>query len=192
MEYSVLFFFVEEPSIVPLIDKVLNEIAPDIRYRIYTHQGKQDLEKALPKTIPSVSQVPNARIIVIRDQDSSDCIELKSDLERLINHNCHCPYLIRIACKELESWFLGDLQAIKKAFPRFKPESYINKSLFRDVDRIVNPSDKLFDIISASTGEIVVSKRILSSRISPYLDIERNRSNSFNQFKNAVVRFTIG
>ena len=52
-----LHVFTEEQSAKNVFESILPKILPaDVSYRIYPHQGKQDLEKAIQKTIPSITQ----------------------------------------------------------------------------------------------------------------------------------------
>jgi hypothetical protein len=134
-----LHVFTEEPSAKNVFDVLLPKLLPeDVSFRVYPHQGKRDLESALRKSLPSISKIPGSRILITRDQDSADCTDVKGGISEIIDNSCKCDYLIRIACKELESWILGDLEAIKSAYPRFKPELHLTKSDFRNVDHITN------------------------------------------------------
>lgn len=186
MEQISLFFFVEEPSIEPVIKKLMKIIDKSIFYQVFIHQGKQDLELTLPKTIPSVSRVPNSRIIILRDQDKDDCLLVKKNLIEKVSLVCCSPFKIRIVCRELESWFLGDMNAIQTAFPRFNSKKYVNKAQFRNVDSIIKPNQILFRIIPELNEGTYISKRKLSEKISNYLCIENNKSTSFNNFVKAV------
>ena len=126
-----LFILTEEKS----MEKALNHIVPkiiseDVIHSIYQHQGKGDLKKAINGTVPTLSKIPNSRILILIDQDCSNCIELKKELFDLMAKKCFSPFLVRIVCHKLENWLLGDLKAIEKAFPRFHPSLYQNKKNF--------------------------------------------------------------
>lgn len=185
---TVLHIFTEEPSAKILFDTILPSVLSNqnVTYRIYPHQGKQDLERALKTTLPHISKIPYSKILITRDQDSSGCIELKQKLESLIKNTCQCEYRIRIVCKELEAWFLGDLKAIQLAFPRFKPEQYQSKADFKNVDAIINPNHYLLKIIPEYKGKSNLPKLETAERISPFLDLEHNQSSSFNHTLNAI------
>lgn len=182
-----LHIFTEEPSAKNVFEVILPKIIPEnVMFRIYSHQGKQDLERGLRSALPSISRIPNSRILITRDQDSSDCKELKEDLIAIIGNNCNCPYKIRIVCRELEAWFLGDLSAIKKAYSRFRPENYIGRAEFRNVDNLTQPNDYLLKIIPEFTGRETLPKLETSNTIAPFLKIEDNKSTSFNATINAI------
>ena len=97
-------------------------------------------------------------------------------------------HFIRIVCRELESWFLGDLQAIQKAYPRFNPEHHQTKSDFRNVDKIVNANKYLLKIIPEYSDRDNLPKLEVSESISKYFDLAKNTSNSFNQTLSAINR----
>lgn len=84
--------------------------------------------------------------MVLIDGDREDCYELKAELEeraRAIGfHTKSSPgkkgdfqVLNRLAIEELEAWFLGDISAIRAAYPKVSP-SIGQKSNFRDPDAI--------------------------------------------------------
>lgn len=181
-----LHIFTEEPSAKNVFDVILPKIIPGISFRVYQHQGKQDLHKALKTTVPSISKIPNARILITRDQDNQDCKEVKNELIKMLDGKCVCPHFIRIVCRELESWFLGDLNAIKKAYPRFKPEQHIGKADFKDVDTIAIPNNYLLRIIPEYQKMETLPKLETSSKISQFLDLDNNTSKSFQHTISAI------
>jgi hypothetical protein len=182
-----IHIFTEEPSAKNVFEAILPKLLPnDVTFRVYPHQGKQDLEKALKTTLPSICKMPGARILVTRDQDSEDCVEVKERIRDVIADRCSCGYYIRIICRELESWFLGDLEAIRDAFPRFKPDNYSNKADFRNVDKINQPNRYLLKIIPEYSGRETLPKLEVSETIAPLLDLDSNKSHSFNQTLAAI------
>lgn len=175
---------VEEPSMAECLKEFLPKIAPenwklDENYFIRKHQGKADLQKSIHTKVRVFDNWHEpVAVVILHDQDSADCKELKHEL----NERCgeySIPIKIRIVCRELESWFLGDLTAIEKAYPGFKSNRYLGKAQFRNPD-VLNAKDKLKKILPEY-------KEIASSReISKYLDIENNRSESFRQFVSGI------
>jgi len=67
--------------------------------------------------------------------------------------------LIRIVCRELESWYLGDLAAVAQAFNRPQLGQQRQKSKFRQPDDLGNPKQELKKILPEYT-QIAVSQRI--------------------------------
>ena len=184
-----LHIFTEEPSLKIVLETILPKILPEnVYFQIYSHQGKQDLERALTLTLPTISKIPGSKILVTRDQDSSDCKDLKQNLLQIIGLNCHCDFLIRIVCRELEAWYLGDMLAIEKAYPRFKHEQHVNKAEYRNVDRLQNPNRELLKIIPEYSSREYLPKLEAAEYISPYLSLENNNSESFNQTITAILK----
>lgn len=182
-----IHIFTEEPSMKEVLDIIVPKLIPsNVYYRVYPHQGKQDLENALRTTVPGISKLPGARIIITRDQDNDDCMTLKSDLQQLVAGNISCDYKIRIVCKELESWFLGDLIAVENAYKRFKHQRHLNRAEFRNVDNVPKPSEFLRRIIPEYSDLRSLPKLETARKVSANLILERNRSKSFQQMVAAI------
>ena len=179
---------VEEKSMERFLNVFLPRILPpkwvlNQNYFIRSFEGKQDLQKSLPKKIKGFSNWHEpVGIIVLQDQDSNDCIKLKQKLSDIITSNGEIPHLIRIICKELESWYIGDLAALNIAYPNFRHDKYINLAKFRNPD-VVNASDELKKILPS------FQKVTTASKVAQYIGIESNRSESFKQFVSGIYRF---
>lgn len=166
------------------LKEFLPKIAPknwrlDENYFIRKHQGKADLQKSICSKVRVFNNWHEpVAMVILHDQDSADCRILKSNLlEKCGDYSI--PIKIRIVCRELESWYLGDLTAIERAYPEFKSNKYIGKAQFRNPD-LLNAKDKLKKILPEY-------KEIASSReISKYLEIEQNKSESFRQFVTGI------
>ena len=158
--------------------------------RIYSHQGKQDLERALQTTLPVISKKQGARILVTRDQDSDNCRALKKKLQDLIAGQCACVYKIRIVCRELECWMLGDMEAIAKAYPRFKPEQYQHKTDFREVDLIADAPERLLRMIPELKENKSLPKISFAKNVAHHMTLDDNTSVSFKHFVAAIRQLT--
>jgi hypothetical protein len=182
MSYD-LIFLLEELSTKIVLDELLPKILPEaITYQCISHQGKQDLAKSIPVKIKAFRDNPNTKFIIVHDQDSNDCKQLKSELLQLYKNAGSPNVLIRIVCHELESWYLGDLAAVEKAY-RLKPSSLSkrqNQKKFRDPDQIGSPKDELKQIVP----EYYPGTH--SKAIAPHLSLTENRSRSFQVFLNGV------
>jgi len=123
MSYD-LIFLLEEPSIATVLNEILPKIIPDTTSFIcIPHQGKQDLSKSIPIKIKAFKSFsPETKFIIVHDQDSHDCKKLKAELLEICQTAGQPNAMIRIICHELESWFLGDLAAVEKAY-KLKPNS---------------------------------------------------------------------
>lgn len=186
-----LHIFTEELSCKSLVDRIVPGLLPKgADFHVYDHQGKQDLEQALKSTVPSISRIPDSRILITIDQDNSNCKQLKVKLLNLIEGKCLCPYMIRIICRKLECWYLGDLQAIKAAYPRFDPDKHTHASAFRNVDNIQNAPEKMLKIVPELNKREYLPKLEFSRKVSAHLNIDRNTSTSFRHFVSAVRKLT--
>lgn len=181
-------FLLEEPSMANVLVEILPRILPEefvlnTNYFLRPHQGKGDLRKSIPKKVRAFSNTSEeVRIVILHDQDSNDCKELKRQIQTLCSQNGSCSTLIRIVCKELEAWYLGDMDAIQKVYPRFKPNNHKNVAKFRNPD-ICNASDELQKMIPD------FQKGYASREISKHLNIEENQSESFKQFRDGIRKF---
>jgi len=178
----------EEPSMENFLREVLPKILPadyilDTNCFLRPHNGKSDLKKSIPKKIKTFSNYfEPVKVIIIHDQDSNDCKRLKSALLNLCKKNGNCPVLIRIACKELESWYLGDMDAIEKVYPKFKAKAFRNMAKFRNPDS-VQASQELSTIIPE------FQKGYASKNISKFISIEKNTSASFSHMVTGISKF---
>ncbi|GAW85504.1 conserved hypothetical protein [Bathymodiolus platifrons methanotrophic gill symbiont] len=179
---SELVFFLEEPSAKEMLKSVLPKILPDTYIPIYVvFEGKQDLEKRLPGKLKAWKS-HGAKFVVMRDQDSGCCFIIKSNLVNECRNSGKPDALVRIACHELESFYLGDLAAVAKSIGPNNLAEKQNRAKFRDPDKLSNASQELKRIAPNY-------QKISGSRdISKYLDITNNRSKSFNALISGVKR----
>ena len=141
-----LVFMVEERSMKELLELMLPKILPEgfEKPLIIPHNGKGDLAKSIPIKLRAWSN-PNDKFIIIHDQDSNDCKQLKTELVALCA-NSRNEYLVRIVCTELESWYFGDLAAISRAYGKdYTPLAA--KKKYRIPDKIKNAKYELRKII---------------------------------------------
>ena len=177
-----LVFMLEEESAGHLLNVVLHKIPlPDgVSFQCVPHQGKSDLQKSIPRKLAAWEQ-PNSFFIILHDLDSNpDCIALKNDLRQLCEKAGNHTPMICIICQELEAWYFGDLDAVEKAFPRFKAARYRNKLCYRDPDSIVRPSNELRKIVKG------FNKGKAARTVPKHMDINQNTSTSFKHFINGI------
>lgn len=186
-----IFFLVEDFSMKVFLEGVLPRLAFEKdKFEIKAHRGKEDLITNLKKIVPSLSKSAQ-QVIILIDQDRTDCKKLKNDIvEKMCN--CACEYKIRIACYELETWFLGDMEAIAKCSPRFKPHFYQNKRKYCNaIDKIKKPSDIIKKIVP-DWEKNYLSKPKFASEIAQCIALEtKNRSHSFNVFLRTLKNIQI-
>lgn len=177
---SHLVFFLEEPSAREMLQGVLPKILPDdTSTQFVVFEGKQDLEKRLPIRLRAWQQ-PDTSFVVLRDKDSGDCMAIKEGLVGKCNAVGQSNILVRIACHELESFYLGDLAAVAEAIGPKNLGKHQAKVKYRDPDQLANPSQELKRIAPAY-------QKISGSRaIGPCMNIDNNRSQSFNVLVSGV------
>jgi hypothetical protein len=180
---SELVFFLEEESAKALLEQVFPRLAPPgshVRPRFIVFEGKQDLEKQLLKKLRGYLN-PRARFIVMRDQDQTDCRKTKRVLADLCARAGRPQTIVRIACRELEAFYLGDLLAVESGLGIRGLAGRQNKAKFRDPDRLAFPSRELEKL----TGNRY--QRVAGSRaIAPHLDLQAPRSKSFHHLIQAI------
>ncbi len=176
-----LVFFLEEPSAREMLKGVLKNLIPeDITVRYVVFQGKQDLHKRLGLKLRGWL-VPSTRFVVLRDKDSSDCVVTKNQLLHICQQAGKEDVLIRIACHELESWYLGDLNAVEEGLQINGLARKQNRRNYRDPDRIASPSQELKHLTKERYQKVGGSRKI-----GPYLSLDANRSHSFNVFISGI------
>lgn len=180
-----LVFLLEEPSAKAMLESLLPRmLQEDIRFRCIPFEGKQDLEKQLTRRIRAY-QNERARFIVLRDQDSHpDCTAVKQGLLDLCERSgkfARC--LVRIACRELETFYLADLQAVEQALEIDGLTRHQNSRKFRSPDGLGSPSRE-FKTLTRNRYEKVAGSR----EIGKHLQLDNARSTSFRNLIAAIRR----
>ena len=177
-----LVFLLEEPSAKDLLIGLLPKLIPenvDVRYVVF--EGKQDLEKGLIRKLRRW-RLPDSAFVVLRDQDAGDCHEVKSRLAKLAEESERDPVVVRVACRELESWAVGDWEAVGAAFEMPHLKEQAGKAVYRNPDILVRPVEMLRKFVPE------YQKRDGARRIGPLLQVDRNHSPSFRAFCAGVMK----
>lgn len=174
-----LIFLLEEPSMKEMLKVILPKIIPDeITYKCIPHDGKQDLEKSIPKKLKALKNVK--KFIIVRDKDSGDCIKVKQKLFQLCQQANRPDTLIRIPCHELEAWYLGDLAAVEQGLKMKKLAKLQNKQKYRSPDSISSPKQELKRI--APNYQPISGYKAIAT----HLNLSNNTSVSFNVFLEGI------
>ncbi|GGD10122.1 DUF4276 family protein [Aquisalinus flavus] len=190
MSYPEVVVLTEEPSIKEVILKIWGKVpdSSEVSLKCIVHEGASDLERSIPRKLKGW-QNPHARFLILRDNDTADCMVRKNKILALCeaaNKHEHCK--VRIVCQELESWFLGDLKAVEDANLADKAISHKQRHMpYREPDTIQSPIPKLDALLKK---EIIVSnqKITIARTIAPHIDVERNLSPSFQNTFSALCR----
>lgn len=169
-----LVFLLEGESERDFLELLLPRVLPpNIHPHFMVFEGKQDLEKNVQ---PKLKRwlLPNSQFVVMRDQDSGDCKVIKEGLRQKCAAAGHPNALVRIVCRALETFFIGDWKAVAQAYEKPSLESNQRKAKYRNPDQLGSPADELD---AALRG---YQKREGARKITPHLDLLGNRSTSFN------------
>lgn len=139
-------FLLEEESMEHLLRGVLPRIVPDgvegDDWVLIPHRGKSDLEQSIPRKLRAWRE-PGTRFFIIRDQDSANCVVVKERLRGIAKKAKRADTVVRIACRELEAWYFGDLEALANEYSAPEMKALKSKSGFREPDKIGSPANEL-------------------------------------------------
>ncbi len=197
-----------------LLKKILGANGRVHSWKLHPYQGIGAIPKDLaeapnPKTQFLLHHLPallrgygsslsasQACVIVVVDLDDKDCIAFKRDLVGVLNACNPSPTtLFRIAIEESEAWLLGDRDAVKAAYPNAK-DAILNGYA---QDSICGTWEVLADAVHPG-GSVQLKKTGWPApgrakcdwalRIAPHMDVSRNRSKSFQVFRDGVRRLS--
>lgn len=179
-------FLLEEPSMVECLRAILPKLFPNwvenVDWIPVPHNGKSELERSIPKKIRGW-QEPGVRFLILRDNDQGDCRKLKAKLMALAESGrTDANVLVRIVCQELESWFLGDLDAVKSAYPKAQIQCNYVSQKFRNPDLPGNAAEELAKLTKT---RVKVARAV---KIGGEMRLDHNRSRSFNVFLDGLRR----
>lgn len=180
-----LVFLLEERSAQAMLESLLPRLlSSEISFRLIPFEGKQDLEKQLARRIRGY-QNRHARFVILRDQDSHpDCKQLKERLLTLCRESGkENAFLVRLACRELETFYLADLKSVEQALNLKGIARHQLSRKFRTPDQLGNPSHEL-KALTNYKYEKVSGSRV----IGQHLCLENDRSPSFRNLVEGIRR----
>ncbi len=181
---SELVFLLEEESAKVMLEGLLPRLLPeDLTVRFIVFEGKQDLEKQLVRRLQGYC-VPDARFVILRDQDAADCHAVKNGLLDKCKQTNRNHILVRIACCELENWYLADLAAVEQGLQLNGLAAKQDRSKYRTPDTLANATQELEKLTRYRYQKVGGSRAI-----GPYLNPDNNRSKSFAVFVAGIKRF---
>lgn len=178
-----LVFLLEEPSAKAMLEGLLPRILPEgfpCRYIVF--EGKRDLDRQMVRRLRYYRN-PGARFVVLRDKDAADCRVLKKELVAKCTKANRGNTLVRIACHELESWYLADLEAVETGLQIPKLAALQKKARYRSPDSLSNAAAELVKLTRERYQKISGSRAI-----GPHLDPFNERSRSFATFVSGVTQ----
>lgn len=177
-----LVFMLEEPSMRYFIDGFIHRVLPQgVNVQYLVHEGKQDLEKSIPRKLRAW-RVPDSYFIIVRDKDGEEPLKLKKRLADMCVDNERPESLVRIAVHHLESWVLGDFGAVALAFNKPNLRALSGNRKYRNPDVLANASEEISRIIPGY-------QKVSGAReVSKFIDPDNNLSPSFNVFLTGIKR----
>jgi hypothetical protein len=155
------------------------------------------LLKGYGKTFAGYQNYP-AAVILVCDLDDKCLKKFHAELSGV--HNLCNPRpdtRFCIAIEEGEAWFLGDLAAVKTAYPRAKDtvlNSYVNDSICGTWEKLAEAVYQGgVSVLSAKGWQAIgAEKSKWAESIAPHMVIENNRSQSFNYFLGKIRELADG
>ncbi len=196
-------FLVEEMSCERLLRHIVPDLMPDVVFDVRTFNGKPDLLRKLPERLRGYRNLVKRhgyKVVIIIDRDDEDCLNLKEKLNRMVREAGLVPasdaaagepfdVLNRIAVEELEAWLLGDVPALRAAYPKV-PASLGRKEKFRDPDAIRGGTAEALERELRRHGYHDAGLRKVGNaeEVARHMDIDSNTSVSFQHFRDGVRR----
>ncbi len=194
---------------------VPNLIGPEHTFKVHPYKGigripnnlvgnadasKRILLTQLPKLLRgygnTFAHYPEdypAAVILICDLDTKCLKAFRDELYSILNACSPKPETrFCIAIEEGEAWFLGDIPALKKAYPKAKDavlNTYINDSICGTWEKL---ADAIFPggsaaLLKKGWQAIGTEKSKWAENITPYMDVNNNASPSFDYFRTKIM-----
>lgn len=207
-------FLVEDSSgeklLAQLLPRILGEQGELHTWRLKAYKGigripagltakadpaKRMLLDQLPRLLQGYGKTPGIdAVVVVLDTDRRNCKDFLQELTALAQGCNPAPRtLFRLAVEEMEAWYLGDREALLKAYPRAKREvleRYVQ-------DSVCGTWELLADAVHA--GGVVAIKKAgwplpgqikhqWAEKIGPFMSLDDNASPSFGKFRDGLFR----
>ena len=203
---------VEDSSGERLLDAVLPKLLGERdnphSWRVHAYKGvgripknlnagadpaKRILLDQLPRLLQGYGKTPGIdAVVVVLDTDKQNCVEFLSELKALAAGCDPSPRtLFRLAIEEVEAWYLGDREALTKAYPKANAAVLGRYTQDSACDTWELLADAVYPGGSAAIKKSgwPVSGRVKhewAEKIGPLLDPDRNKSPSFRKLRDGL------
>lgn len=177
-----LVFMLEELSMKHFLDGLLPRVFPKLEFQCVPHEGKSDLERSLPRKLRGWRE-PGVQFVVLRDNDGADCRAMKSRLAKLCSGAGRADSLVRLACQELEAWYLAEMEALGAAYG-VDLSRHSGRATYRDPDTIGSPAAEVKRLVPR------FQKIDGARRLGQHVDPAISRSSSFRALISGVARMS--
>lgn len=191
---------VEGPSERVLLQRWSPRLLGEHRVKVHPHQGKGDLptdlraspdrkRRGLLDQLPAILRGfgaaldPNTdRVVVLVDADNDNVAELRRRIKSAVSQVARdLPVRVHIAVEETEAFYLGDLKALQRAFPK----ADLKRARDYKPDSICGTWELFGEIVSDGGG----NKVAWAEAIGPILTTKarESRSPSFRELLNGLL-----
>ncbi len=195
-----------------VLEKILGENGQAHSWKLYPYKGIGRIPRNLravpdPRKRLLLNQLPRLLrgygrslrhgcdcVVIVVDLDNRNCAAFKRELVGVLNACRPRPStLFRIAIEEGEAWLLGDRGALKAAYPNARDtvlSAYVQDSIcgtWEVLADAVHPGGAP-QLTSAGYPAAGRAKCDWARRIAPHMDVNSNRSVSFQVFRDGVRR----
>jgi len=150
------------------------------------------LLKGYGRTFQGYGPGYDGAVVIVCDLDDRNAVTFTDELKAILGQ-CNPKPKARFyfAIEESEAWLLGDLDAVRAAYPNADDgilESYVN-------DRICGTWELLADAVFPGGSKALIrkgwqavgaEKSKWAEKITPHMDVEVNASPSFRVFRDGV------
>ncbi|WP_372426245.1 DUF4276 family protein [Salinarimonas chemoclinalis] len=194
-----LIVFVEEESAEAALGHLLPRlIRGRCTFKVINLQNKSNFLKVIESRLRGYAEIcerDDLRFVLLVDRDADDCVALKEKLEtaarraglptrRARARDGTFRLVTRIVVEELESWFLGDPDALCAAYTKL-PRLNTGKRPFANPDN-GGTWEELEKLLRKHGYPKRYAKIDGARRIAGRMDPDRNRSTSFQAFRAGV------
>ena len=157
--------------------------------------AKRILLDQMPKILRGCAKTPGIdAVVVVMDSDRKDCTAFLAELKALADEcEMSSKTMFRLAIEEMEAWYLGDREALSKAYPRAKAKALDGY----EQDSVCGTWEIIADALYPGGAKKVKKagwplpgqlKHEWAEKIGPLMDIENNASPSFCKLRDGLRR----
>ncbi len=174
-----LIFLLEEPSAKAFLESLTERLGMRDACILLSFNGKSDLEGKLANRMRGWMD-NKACFLIMRDRDSGDCFDIKERLLKLCSASGvdSARFRVRVACGELESFYLGDMNAIAQAYNKPAIQKKSRTAKYRNPDKLGNACEEFFQLIGQPPTKVSAAKRM-----APFMEIEQDDYNNSASFR---------
>jgi len=196
-----IHILVEGPSERAFLEPWTRRFLRNEHVRVHPHQGKgklpddldappdsrnRSLLHQLPAKLRAFASAPDSGelgVVILVDADQDDCEELASTLRKAVARVAgRLQVMVRIAVEEIEAFYLGDLHALKAAFP----DADMRLARKYVPDSICNTWELFGQVVGDGGGNKVAWAEAMGAKVTTLPS--KNRSPSFRALCRALKR----